>query len=246
MPKKIISRTSPTPPVRAKSSSLPPKPTNVLIYGFTYAIAVLSFIWSQLLYSDLTVNPRKNLEAGIPVLVVIQLLYCVFGHLEDNWKLSQPGRAKKLSEPSIRRNLLGAILSVVLSLALSLYVYILLFLFGAPLSEGVVETLLCAVHISLLSVQPLIFVYKLDSKIWKDVVSIKLPLDGLNGAATGTWLGAWLGAVPIPLDWDRPWQKWPITIVVGAYCGAVIGTMVGCIAQRLRAHGVIGASNPGN
>ncbi len=32
-------------------------------------------------------------------------------------------------------------------------------------------------------------------------------------------VGAWLGAVPIPLDWDREWQKWPVTIVTGAYMG---------------------------
>ena len=25
--------------------------------------------------------------------------------------------------------------------------------------------------------------------------------------------------VPIPLDWDRDWQKWPVTIVTGAYLG---------------------------
>ncbi|ODM98252.1 Phosphatidylinositol-glycan biosynthesis class F protein [Orchesella cincta] len=25
-----------------------------------------------------------------------------------------------------------------------------------------------------------------------------------------TVIGTWLGAVVIPLDWDRPWQKWPI------------------------------------
>ena len=43
----------------------------------------------------------------------------------------------------------------------------------------------------------------------------------------GTALGAWLGAVPIPLDWDREWQKWPVTIVTGMYMGAVIGEMGG-------------------
>ena len=25
--------------------------------------------------------------------------------------------------------------------------------------------------------------------------------------------------VPIPLDWDREWQKWPVTIVTGSYLG---------------------------
>lgn len=237
MAKKTVGRTntgSKTSIRLNNSSHTHSKPSNVVIYGLIYAIVVIVFIWSQLLYGNLTMNPRKNLEADIPILVGIQILYCTFGHLEDNWKLSQPGKPKKLNDSSFRRNLLGSILSVILSFALSLYVYILLFLFGAPFSEGIVETLLCAVHISLLSVQPLIFVYKLDSNIWKDVVSIKMPLDGLNGAATGTWLGAWLGAVPIPLDWDRPWQRWPITIVIGAYCGAAVGTVVGCVAQRLR------------
>jgi phosphatidylinositol glycan class F len=56
--------------------------------------------------------------------------------------------------------------------------------------------------------------------------------------AVGTLLGAWLGAVPIPLDWDREWQvlhplfqaypkKWPITIVVGAYFGHALSLLIG-------------------
>lgn len=40
-------------------------------------------------------------------------------------------------------------------------------------------------------------------------------------------MGAWIGAIPIPLDWDREWQKWPVTILTGLYCGAVVGKLVG-------------------
>ena len=40
-------------------------------------------------------------------------------------------------------------------------------------------------------------------------------------------MGAWAGAVPIPLDWDREWQKWPVTIVAGMYAGAVVGKVLG-------------------
>lgn len=54
-----------------------------------------------------------------------------------------------------------------------------------------------------------------------------LPFDGVWGASVGTALGAWLGAVPIPLDWDRDWQKWPITIVAGMYGGAIVGSLAG-------------------
>lgn len=33
--------------------------------------------------------------------------------------------------------------------------------------------------------------------------------------------------VPIPLDWDRDWQKWPVTIVTGAYAGWFVFRFVG-------------------
>ncbi|XP_063238024.1 uncharacterized protein LOC134539718 [Bacillus rossius redtenbacheri] len=34
-----------------------------------------------------------------------------------------------------------------------------------------------------------------------------------------TLLGAWLGAAVIPLDWDRPWQQWPVPCCLGALLG---------------------------
>ena len=43
----------------------------------------------------------------------------------------------------------------------------------------------------------------------------------------GLQVGAWLGAVPIPLDWDRDWQKWPVTIVIGSYLGWAVFRLVG-------------------
>lgn len=43
----------------------------------------------------------------------------------------------------------------------------------------------------------------------------------------GTCVGAWLGAVPIPLDWDREWQKWPVTILCGIYGGYLAGKLLG-------------------
>ncbi|XP_010278188.1 PREDICTED: uncharacterized protein C1450.15-like isoform X1 [Nelumbo nucifera] len=41
--------------------------------------------------------------------------------------------------------------------------------------------------------------------------------------AHGTVIGAWLGAWPIPLDWERPWQEWPISVSYGAIAGYIIG-----------------------
>lgn len=117
---------------------------------------------------------------------------------------------------------------------MSILVMGLLILFGAPFASLHVETFLCAVHISVLSVQPLVYVYNLDSNVWRLIVSCKLPLDGVYGAAAGAWAGAWFGAVPIPLDWDRPWQQWPITILVGAYIGTAVGTLYGSLYDYVR------------
>ncbi|KAK7790866.1 hypothetical protein R5R35_010734 [Gryllus longicercus] len=41
-----------------------------------------------------------------------------------------------------------------------------------------------------------------------------------------TLLGTWLGAFVIPLDWDRPWQVWPIPCASGAMLGFIVGNMV--------------------
>ncbi|KAK9101735.1 hypothetical protein Sjap_018989 [Stephania japonica] len=39
-------------------------------------------------------------------------------------------------------------------------------------------------------------------------------------------IGAWIGAWPMPLDWERPWQEWPICVTYGATAGYLIGLVV--------------------
>ncbi|XP_031261791.1 phosphatidylinositol-glycan biosynthesis class F protein-like [Pistacia vera] len=41
--------------------------------------------------------------------------------------------------------------------------------------------------------------------------------------AHGAVIGAWFGAWPMPLDWERPWQEWPICVSYGAMAGYLIG-----------------------
>ena len=38
----------------------------------------------------------------------------------------------------------------------------------------------------------------------------------------GCLFGCWIGAFPIALDWDRIWQEWPYTCVVGIFLGKSI------------------------
>nr|XP_043618382.1 glycosylphosphatidylinositol anchor biosynthesis protein 11 [Erigeron canadensis] len=38
-------------------------------------------------------------------------------------------------------------------------------------------------------------------------------------------IGAWFGAWPMPLDWERTWQEWPICVTYGAIIGYLVGML---------------------
>ncbi|KAJ0257127.1 Phosphatidylinositol-glycan biosynthesis class F-like protein [Hirschfeldia incana] len=51
------------------------------------------------------------------------------------------------------------------------------------------------------------------------------------GAVVGGWFGAW----PMPLDWERPWQEWPICVCYGAIGGYILGQILSlCLILFLR------------
>ncbi|KAK4395432.1 Phosphatidylinositol-glycan biosynthesis class F protein [Sesamum angolense] len=58
--------------------------------------------------------------------------------------------------------------------------------------------------------------------------------------AHGAVLGAWFGAWPMPLDWERPWQEWPICVTYGAIFGYLLGLVVSfgfVVYHNQRQHG---------
>ena len=77
----------------------------------------------------------------------------------------------------------------------------LMVLFGAPLTTHHVQTYLCACHISSLAAFPLFYVHGVSGTMWREIAGGMLPFDDVWGGTIGCVLGAWLGAVPIPLDW---------------------------------------------
>ena len=117
-------------------------------------------------------------------------------------------------------------LSLVLSGIAAPAVYVLFVLFGAPFLDHTPHTLLCAAHFALLALFPLFYSRGVDSQALVAVAGASAPLDEVFGGLVGAVLGAWLGAVPIPLDWDREWQKWPVTILVGMYAGSLLFSVV--------------------
>ena len=116
-----------------------------------------------------------------------------------------------------------AILSLMLAAMATPAAHAALVLFGAPLLDHVAHTALCAAHFALLGLFPTFYARGVDAQALVAVAGLAAPLDETLGGLVGAVLGAWLGAVPIPLDWDRAWQRWPVTVVVGMYGGAALG-----------------------
>lgn len=125
--------------------------------------------------------------------------------------------------------------SLILTILSAAPVFLAAILLGAPLTTHLPHTTLLTLHIAFLALFPLFYARPLSPRHWLEILSLTAPLDEVFGAAAGTLIGSWLGAIPIPLDWDRPWQAWPITVAVGAFIGWGIGRQTGVlVAGRWR------------
>jgi len=123
----------------------------------------------------------------------------------------------------------------------SFAVHIILVLFGAPITSHVLHTYFLALLITLLTVFTPAYTLGVPSLTsaggslvnrlnWIRLfveLSVRNPVErALLYPAVGTVLGCWAGAFPIALDWDRPWQAWPLTSASCAILGYIIGSIV--------------------
>ncbi|PFX30720.1 phosphatidylinositol-glycan biosynthesis class F protein-like [Stylophora pistillata] len=140
-------------------------------------------------------------------------------------------------------------LSTVQVLKLILFVFgsaaifhVIAILFGASVTEQTEETFCWALLMSHLVILPACSLLgahlELFSRIFFSSWSDGTPESYFQCSIIFTLLGAWLGAFPIPLDWDRPWQVWPIPCVIGALIGYIVGLAISTLifafsAERL-------------
>ncbi|XP_053314837.1 phosphatidylinositol-glycan biosynthesis class F protein [Spea bombifrons] len=100
-------------------------------------------------------------------------------------------------------------------------------LYGAPLLESVAETFLFAVLLSSFTTSRCLCILGPNFHAWIRVFSRDGAMSAWDHSLQITTvcsvIGAWLGAFPIPLDWDRPWQVWPISCSLGATFGYAVG-----------------------
>ncbi|CAL8088513.1 unnamed protein product [Calicophoron daubneyi] len=106
------------------------------------------------------------------------------------------------------------------------YIFICVFL-GAPLLEKHIETLSLAILLTCFTTVPLISIEECTtSRINSIYFSPNQPHEWfLAFLGYGSLFGAWASAGLLILDWNRPWQAWPYPCMMGAVCGAVIGTL---------------------
>ncbi|KAJ6000365.1 hypothetical protein N7481_000774 [Penicillium waksmanii] len=223
------------------------------IYSFVHPALLLVLAASR--FEAVVTNPVQELLNDLPWLALLQLFYVILcvppagsletassGDNEEKKKASprspsapRPGksghRRKQASGKNVWAGLWARLMPALLSITLTTFIATpvlaaLLVLFGAPLTTHNAETVLCAAHMAFLSASSLVYAHGVDGLVWKEVWGIARPADAVWGGALGTGLGAWFGAIPIPLDWDRPWQAFPITILAGAYIGYAAGSLI--------------------
>ncbi|KAJ7672538.1 GPI biosynthesis protein family Pig-F-domain-containing protein [Mycena polygramma] len=128
--------------------------------------------------------------------------------------------------------------------AASVFFHVVLILFGAPLLSHVWQTYLLALLLSVLVVFPPAYTIGSPSDSlmnWMTWVrlfaefSVRTPVErAMLYPAVGTMVGCWLGVIPIALDWDRPWQAWPLTPALGAVVGYILASIAALTASAVR------------
>ncbi|KAK9376681.1 GPI biosynthesis protein family Pig-F-domain-containing protein [Lipomyces chichibuensis] len=221
-PRQISTPSAPTSPI-----AVPHKPNthyaeDVFTSSALLAFPIVTVVLSSLLPSD----PVKILAYSLPLVALIQAVNILFtSPAPEQVSKSSGNKKKKQAKSTVSTTILGLVLSILLTP----FIHLIYILFGAPVTVSIPATFLLSAHTALLALFPILCTFPLDGVTWINIVALKAPLTPAYTAALGTIAGAWLGAVPIPLDWDREWQTWPVTVVFGAYVGNAVGRLVGAV-----------------
>ncbi|KAK7291978.1 hypothetical protein RIF29_07568 [Crotalaria pallida] len=104
---------------------------------------------------------------------------------------------------------------------------------GAPVTfQYLQKTVQWSLMMSLFTIVPASSVLGFSWTDWRRIFAQTKP----NGSveyliclpAHGAVIGGWFGAWPMPLDWEKPWQEWPISVSYGAIAGYLVGVVASC------------------
>ncbi|GMM32318.1 mannose-ethanolamine phosphotransferase [Martiniozyma asiatica (nom. inval.)] len=174
-------------------------------------------------------DTRYGLQQAFYGLIVLHLIYSVM--IQEKAKI-ESNPVIKSSGPT-HWEFLYTSTTLPISILLSLPIYFTFVLLGAPVGPLNALTFYLACHVSVIAFFPLLNCYKLNGKRaknnWWKILTFQVDswkFNQLYCSSLGALLGCWLGVSPIPLDWDRDWQEWPITLIFGAYTGGFLGGLL--------------------
>ncbi|KAJ1832742.1 hypothetical protein LPJ63_003281 [Coemansia sp. RSA 2711] len=189
------------------------------------------------------VSPRKSLNlydnpsAYLCVSALLLSAYYALLAFADIYCFRVPESSRRLYNTPPSTRVVKVLTTLTATLAASLVIALGFVLFGAPVSTHHSETLMAAVNVSLLAVTPAILTLKPSLSAWRHaLLSAELKSIPEKWAAGFFWctmVTTWASAYFIPMDWERPWQRWPIPIVGGAFLGNLIGlvfVLIRCFA----------------
>ncbi|KAL4632994.1 hypothetical protein ACB092_04G089700 [Castanea dentata] len=179
-----------------------------LMLGLVLHLPLTLFIAHSLYSINLLSHPSLTLS-----LISCPIVLLLYGRLQKNRKhcsyLKAAGRGL-LGLPT------GALVNALGAIAL-----------GAPVgTQYFSQTLNWSLMMSLFTIVPAATVFGSSWKDWQRIFAHTKPMGSVDIIiclpAHGAVIGAWFGAWPMPLDWERPWQEWPICVSYGAMAGYLV------------------------
>ncbi|RPD61579.1 PIG-F-domain-containing protein [Lentinus tigrinus ALCF2SS1-7] len=164
----------------------------------------------------------------------------------DSAEVAQQRLERKEKPLRSREDVTAYTQAAAMTLAGSVVFYAMTVLFGAPLLSHPLQTYAMSLLLSVLTVLPPAYTLGIPSLgsdspslvsrlTWVRLfaeLSPRTPVErALVYPAIGAVTGSWLGAIPIGLDWERPWQAWPLTPTFGAVGGYIAGSLVALVVS---------------
>lgn len=196
-----------------------------------FSILLLFLIWSDGIYAV----GKCEFHSILMVIAVVELTKYFVSAVR--FKMNDVNLSKRHEEKSVisvmkslfARARIKEGFKTVLTVAIMIVVYFIIsVLYGAEIFTKHEETFMFSSLLSVLTIFPACI--NLGSHSILNFLSGNKPHDKLEMLIYQnlyfTIFGAWLGAFVIPLDWDRPWQEWPIPCTLGSMVGFMLSHVV--------------------
>ncbi|KAJ9121069.1 hypothetical protein QFC24_005050 [Naganishia onofrii] len=184
--------------------------------------------------TPLTANINVTLLWTIAGVVVSMVWWGT--HLRRWWMASRTAERAAGSQADKDNTVKDAQKALLAAAVGSFILYPLLVILGAPITSHFVQTYLFALHFSLLTILPTVYALGIPSlyetgsferyRLTRLFCELE-PRTQLERATVypvfGALIGAWFGVIPLALDWDRPWQTWPLPPVLTSIIGFIFG-----------------------